>query len=53
LGKGTVTIKVRPAGLRIITNEKRLRLEFLMKNTVKILHVPVSLTVGKAIERKV
>jgi diacylglycerol kinase (ATP) len=47
LGKGTVTIKVRPGALRIITNEKRLGMGIPQKDAVKIFPEPVSLTVGK------
>ena len=47
LGKGTVTIKARPAALHIITNKKSLGLGIPMKNAVKIQPVPVSLTIGK------
>lgn len=43
----TVTIKVRPAALHIITNEKSLGLGIPMKIATKMLPVPVSLTVGK------
>jgi diacylglycerol kinase (ATP) len=47
LGKGTVTIKILPAALRIITNEKSLGMGIPQKDTAKIPPEPVSLTVGK------
>jgi len=48
LGKGTVTIKVRPGALRIITAGKSPELENPQKDTNTTLSIPaVSLTVGK------
>jgi len=47
LGKGTVTIKVRSAALRIITTEKNLGSGIPQKVDTTIQPIPVSLTVGK------
>jgi len=47
LGKGTVTIKVRKAALRVITAEKNPGLGIPEKDADKALPASVSLTVGK------
>ena len=48
LGKGTVTIKIRPGALRVITAEKNPGFGIpLTDEVVEIQPVPVSLTVGK------
>ena len=49
LGKGTVTIKIRPGALRVITAEKNPGFGIpLTDEVVEIQPVPVTLTVGKA-----
>jgi diacylglycerol kinase (ATP) len=49
LGKGTVTIKIRPGALRVITAEKNPGFGIPLKDeVVEIQPAPVSLTVGKA-----
>jgi len=47
LGRGTVTIKVRPGALRVITTEKTPGLESPQKDAAEILPEPVSPTVEK------
>jgi YegS/Rv2252/BmrU family lipid kinase len=47
LGKGTVTIKLRPGALRVITTVKSPGLESTQKDTAEKLLEPVSPTVGK------
>ena len=47
LGKGTVTIKIRPGALRVITAEKNPGFGIPPKDAGEIQPVPVSLTVGK------
>ena len=47
LGKGTVTIKIRPNALRVITAEKNPGFGIPPKDVIEIQPVPVSLTVGK------
>jgi YegS/Rv2252/BmrU family lipid kinase len=47
LGKGTVTIKLRPGALRVITTVKSPGLESPQKDTAEKLLEPVSPTVGK------
>jgi YegS/Rv2252/BmrU family lipid kinase len=47
LGRGTVTIKVRPGSLRVITTEKVQGLESPQKDSPEILPEPVSPTVDK------
>jgi len=47
LGRGTVTIKVRPGALRVITTEKSPALESPQKDAAEILPESVSPTVGK------
>jgi diacylglycerol kinase (ATP) len=47
LGRGTVTIKVCPGALRVITKGKSPGLESPQKDATEILPVPVSITVGK------
>jgi diacylglycerol kinase (ATP) len=47
LGKGTVTIKIRPGALRVITAEKNPGFGIPPKDAVERIPVSVSLTVGK------
>ena len=47
LGNGTVTIKILPSALRIITTEKSLGAGIPQKDVVRIQPVPVPVTVGK------
>lgn len=47
LGKGTVTIKIRPGALRVITAEKNPGFGIPPKDVVEVPPVSVSLTVGK------
>jgi diacylglycerol kinase family enzyme len=47
LGRGTVTIKVRPGALRVIAAEKNPGFGIPPKDVIEIQPVPVSLTVGK------
>jgi len=53
LGKGTVTIKVRPGALRVIAAKKSPGPESPPKDAVENLPVPVSPTVKKTMARKV
>jgi YegS/Rv2252/BmrU family lipid kinase len=47
LGKGTVTIKIRPNALRVITAEQNPGFGIPPKDVMEVEPVPVSLTVGK------